>query len=78
MGVLAVGTVRLSSTQISPFQWNKDFEKKNSRGALDYWVDHKSGVVVVKWIDKKVVAFALSFAGVDPMSAVKRWDTVTP
>lgn len=30
MGILAVGTVRLSSTQISPFQWNKDFEKKTA------------------------------------------------
>lgn len=59
-------------------QPNKNLQKNGRRVALDYWVDHNSGVVVVKWMDNKVVELALNFVRVEPMSTwVQRWDKVT-
>lgn len=73
-----VGTIRSNLTQICLLQPNKNLQKNGRRVALDYWVDHNSGVVVVKWMDNKVVELALNFVRVEPMSTwVQWWDKVT-
>ncbi|XP_040072092.1 uncharacterized protein LOC120844388 [Ixodes scapularis] len=44
-----------------------DSELKNQgRSAVDYKLDAKSGVQVVKWLDNKTVQLVSSYAGVQP------------
>lgn len=52
---------------------NKDLEKAD-RGALDYRSDSNSAVIVVKWVDNKIVQLASNYAGIEPMGTIQRWD----
>lgn len=43
------------------------------RGAVDYRVDTKSNVVLVRWLDNGVVQLVSSFVGIENGVPVKRW-----
>ena len=71
-GIHAVGTVRHNRVSGCPLLPNKDLEKKE-RGAMDYRVDNNTGLIVVKWVDNKIVELTSNFVGINPTTTVKRW-----
>ena len=72
LGICAVGTIRSNRTSGCPLMANKDLESQ-SRGAMDHRVDNNSGLIVVKWVDNKVVELASNYVGINPVESVNRW-----
>lgn len=71
-----MGPLNRTGPKTTHLKLNKDLQR-NGRGALDYRVNHNSGVVVVKWMENKVVELALNFVGVEQMSTVQQWIKAT-
>lgn len=69
----SIGTIRKTRIQNCPLDEEKILQKK-SRGSYDYRTDTEKEVCIVKWCDNKAVTLALSYAGIHPLAAVKRWD----
>lgn len=70
----SLGTLRKNRLKGCPLEEEKVLQKRG-RGMYDYRKDVTSDVIVVRWVDNKVVCMASSFCGIQPLSTVKRWNT---
>lgn len=73
--VYSIGTIRKNRMRNLVMKSDKDL-KKEGRGSMDYRTDTTAGITVVSWQDNKVVTLASSFAGVEPLTSLKRYDKV--
>ncbi|XP_065665259.1 piggyBac transposable element-derived protein 3-like [Hydra vulgaris] len=71
-----VGTARLKRLNKCPFTSEKEL-KNQGRGSFDYRTDIKSNNIAVSWIDNKVVTLISSFASIEPINSVRRYDRKT-
>jgi hypothetical protein len=73
-GILALGTIRSNRLQgADKLLKSKKTLTSEGRGAVDYRVDTKSNVVLVRWLDNGVVQLVSSFVGIENGVPVKRW-----
>ena len=70
--ILYVGTIRLPRMKKSPLMVEKDLKKKG-RGAYDK-LDENSNMIAVRWFDNKSVNLVSSYAGIEPVGNVRRYD----
>ena len=68
--VLSITQVRLPNLTIE----DDKCLKKKERGAFDYRVEKTSNIAVVKWYDSRAVTLVSSFAAVNPVEVIQRWD----
>ena len=52
---------------------DKDLKKKG-RGAYDYRIDKNSNIIAVHWFDNKTVNLVSTYAGIEPIGTVRRYD----
>ena len=71
IGILTTATIRADRTRHCPFD-----EKVRNRGAIDYRVDANSGIRIIKWVDNNIVHLASTYASVNPVTQVQRWEKV--
>ena len=72
IGLHAVGISRANRLQGCSLIPVKDL-KKQGRGAVDSIVDNNSGLVIVGWLQNRVVQLASNFIGIEPMNQIDRW-----
>ncbi|XP_049813705.1 piggyBac transposable element-derived protein 3-like [Schistocerca nitens] len=75
MNIDSLGTVRRNRINDCPHEPEKLLLKRG-RGSYDYRLNEYSGIIVFKWTDNKVVCSESSFCGLEPMKAVKLWNTI--
>ena len=71
--ILYVGTIRLPRMKKCPLMVEKDLKKKG-RGEYDYKLDENSNMIAVRWFDNKSVNLVSSYAGIEPVGNVRRYD----
>ena len=71
--ILYVGTIRLPRLKKCPLMVEKDLKKKG-RGGYDYRLDKTSNTIAVRWFDNKAVNLVSSYAGIEPVGTVRRYD----
>ena len=71
----SLGTLRKNRVKGCPVQDDKSLQKCG-HGSYDFRMDRAMGLILVKWVDNKVVCLASSFCGIEPVSTVKRWNRV--
>ena len=69
----SLGTVRKNRIKGCPLDEDKVMQKRG-RGFYDYRNDSKTGLILVKWVDNKVVTLVSSFCGIQPVTSVRRWN----
>ena len=69
----SMGTLRRNRIKNCPLEDEKTLQKQG-RGSYDFRMDTTSGLIVVRWVDNKVVCLASSFCGIEPGSIGKRWN----
>ncbi|KAK3910294.1 PiggyBac transposable element-derived protein 3 [Frankliniella fusca] len=73
LNTCSLGTIKSNRMENCPLKPDKDLLRTQARGYVESQVS-KTGVVVMKWLDNKVVSLAGTRAGVQPLGAVLRWD----
>ncbi|KAK3926390.1 PiggyBac transposable element-derived protein 3, partial [Frankliniella fusca] len=73
LNICSLGTIKSNRMENCPLKPDKDLLRTQARGYVESQVS-KTGVVVMKWLDNKVVSLAGTRAGVQPLGAVLRWD----
>ncbi|XP_047132711.1 piggyBac transposable element-derived protein 3-like isoform X1 [Hydra vulgaris] len=71
-----VGTARLKRLNKCSLPSEKEL-KKQGRGSFDYRTDTISNNIAVSWIDNKAVTLISSFASIEPINTVRRYDRKT-
>ena len=69
-----VGTIRSNRLKGCTMTNDKDLLKRG-RGSFDSRVERNDNIVVVKWVDTKVVTAISSMAGATPTEDVQRWSS---
>lgn len=74
MNLLSIGTVRVNRVQNPPLKGDKELIK-DGRGSYGMCRCEENNVVVVRWVDNRVVNVASTFVGVggQPLKSVSRW-----
>lgn len=72
LGIHSCGTIRANRMRNRELETEKELRKKG-RGSFDFKVEKDNNVLLVRWLDNKVVQLASSYAGVDTLDEVKRW-----
>ncbi|KAJ8935865.1 hypothetical protein NQ314_012609 [Rhamnusium bicolor] len=67
MNIYSLGTLRGNRIAGCPIETDKVL-KKQGKGKYDYKIDKDKGLIIVKWVDNKVVLF-----GIKPTDTVKRF-----
>ncbi|KAJ8884895.1 hypothetical protein PR048_011091 [Dryococelus australis] len=49
--------------------------QNSGRGSYDFRMDRNSGIIIVRWVDNKVVRLENSFYGIQPVYTVKHWNS---
>ena len=73
-GLNSVGTVRKTRINGCPLKSEKELKVKG-RGAVDSAVEKERNIVAVKWLDNKEVTLLSSYAAIEPLDEVKRFDS---
>ncbi|KAE8742011.1 hypothetical protein FOCC_FOCC012452 [Frankliniella occidentalis] len=76
LNICSLGTFKNNRMEHCPLTADKDLLRTKERGYAESQVS-KTGVVVIKWVDNKVVSLAGTRAGIHPVGAVLRWDKTT-
>ena len=71
-GIAATGTVRANRTEKAPLQAVDDM-KKQERGISDVFNDKKSNVALVRCKENKVLTFASTLYGKEPIKRARRY-----
>ncbi|XP_065639331.1 piggyBac transposable element-derived protein 3-like [Hydra vulgaris] len=71
-----VGTARLKRLNKCSLPSEKEL-KKQGRGSFDYRTDTISNNIAVSWIDNKAVTLISSFASIEQINTVRRYDRKT-
>jgi hypothetical protein len=66
----SLGTPRKNRVKGCPLQDDNSLQICG-RGSYDFQMDRATGLILVKWVDNKVVCLASSFCGIEPVSTVK-------
>uniref|UniRef100_A0A8C5WHF7 Sp3 transcription factor n=2 Tax=Tetrapoda TaxID=32523 RepID=A0A8C5WHF7_9ANUR len=72
-GQKAIGTIRRDRIEGCPLMTDAKLIKRG-RGSCDFRINHKNGVVVCKWMDRRVVSLASNYVGTEPMGSCRRFD----
>lgn len=75
-GIEYVGTVRASRLPGCTLKSDKAM-KAEGRGSMDSLVEATHNIAAVKWFDNRAVQLVSSFAGMEPVDTVQRWDKRT-
>ncbi|GLV33424.1 hypothetical protein CBL_21466, partial [Carabus blaptoides fortunei] len=76
MNIYSMGTLRANRIAGCPMETDKVL-KNQGRGKYDYKVDKDKGLIIVKWVDNKVVLFGSTLYGIKPTSNVRRFSKST-
>ena len=75
--ILHVDTIGLPRMKRCHVMAEKDLKKKG-RGAYDYRLDESTHTIAVCWFDNKVVNFVSSYANVEPVETLRRYNGFLP
>ena len=73
-GLNSVGTVRKTRINGCPLKSEKELKVKG-RGVVDSAVERERNIVAVKWLDNREVTLLSSYAAIEPLDEVKRFDS---
>ncbi|GLV45981.1 hypothetical protein CBL_02931 [Carabus blaptoides fortunei] len=76
MNIYSMGTLRANRIAGCPMETDKVL-KNQGRGKYDYKVDKDKGLIIVKWVDNKVVLFGSTLYGIKPTGNVRRFSKNT-
>ncbi len=75
-GVYYLGTVRNNRVPKTTLKSEKEIAK-GGRGACDFRTSSELGLSMIRWFDNRAVTLLTSYAGIEPLSQVDRFDRKT-